>query len=345
MKVDQMEKMIRALLSPALIVAMLGATAGQTLSTVAVAQEKPGPLVGSFPSRALRVLSSTAAGGANDVTARAVGEKLSPRIGQAVVVDNRPGGNGVIAMEALRQSAPDGYTLLSSGNLVVLNGVGNRVNYDVRKAFDVAVQMTSQPYFLVVPPATPIKTVKELIAQAKASPGTFNYGSSGIGSVAHLGFELFQSATGTTLEHVPYKSNALALPDFMSGRLQLLFVAGAGSAPLIRSGKMRALGVASAKRMAAFPDVPVIAESGVPGFEMSNAFYLYLPAGVPQNLQDALNRAVNQVVNLPEMKERFAADATEPGSGASPAALKKAFIAEYDMWDALIKKKGISLAD
>ena len=332
-----MKDLIHRLFLPALIL---------TMGSAAVhAQDKPGPLSGTYPNRLLRVLSSTAAGGANDITARAVGEKLSPRIGQPVVVDNRPGGNGVIAMDTLRQAAPDGHTLLSSGNLVVLNGVGGRVPYDVRKAFDVAVQMTSQPYFLVVTPTMSVKTVKELIAYAKSHPGTLNYGSSGIGSVAHLGFELFANAAGIELEHVPYKSNALAVPDFISGRLQLLLVAGSGSAPLIRSGKMRALGVATARRMAAFPDVPTIADSGMPGFEMSNAFYLYLPAGVPQPIQDGLNRAVTQIVNLPDMKERFAADATEPGSGASPAALKKAFVAEYDMWDALIRKTGIKLSD
>ncbi len=332
-----MKDVVRGLILPALILA----TAGTTV----YAQEKPGPLLGNYPGHPLRVLSSTAAGGANDITARAVGEKLSERIGQPVLVDNRPGGNGVIAMDTLVRSTPDGYTMLSSGNLVVLNGVSKKVSYDVRKTIDVAVQMTSQPYFLVVSPSLNINTVKDLIAYAKSHPGTLNYGSSGIGSVAHLGFELFSNAAGLSLVHVPYKSNALALPDFMSGRLQLLLVAGSGSAPLIRSGKMKAVGVASAKRMSAFPDVPVIADSGVPGFEMSNAFYLYVPAGVPLSIQEAFNRAVNQVVNLPDMKERFAADATEPGSGASPTALKKAFIAEYEMWDGLIKKTGIRLSE
>ncbi len=332
-----MKDFVRRLLLPAIIIA--------TVSSAAYTQEKPGPLLGDYPNRVIRILSSTAAGGANDITARAVAEKLTPRVGQGVVVDNRPGANGVIAMDMLRQATADGYTFLSSGNLVVLNGVGNRVTYDVRKAFDVAVQMTSQPYFLVVSPSMNIKTLKELLAHAKSHPGTLNYGTSGIGSVAHLGFELFQSATGLTFEHVPYKSNALAVPDFVSGRLQLLLVAGSGSAPLIRSGKMRALGVASARRMSAFPDVPIISDAGVPGFEMSNSFYLYLPAGVPQPIQNAFNRAVTQVVNMPDMKERFAADATEPGSGVSPAGLKKAFIAEYEMWDKLIKKTGIKLGD
>ena len=332
-----MRDFVCRLLLPAIIIV--------TANASAQAQEKPGPLLGDYPNRVIRILSSTAAGGANDITARAVAEKLSPRVGQGVVVDNRPGANGVIAMDLLRQATPDGYTFLSSGNLVVLNGVSKRVTYDVRKAFDVAVQMTSQPYFLVVSPTMNIKTLKELLAHAKSHPGTLNYGTSGIGSVAHLGFELFQSATSLNFEHVPYKSNALAVPDFVSGRLQLLLVAGSGSAPLIRSGKMRALGVASTKRMSAFPDVPTISESGVPGFEMSNSFYLYLPAGVPQPIQTAFNRDVTQIVNMPDMKERFAADATEPGSGASPAGLKKAFIAEYDMWDKLIKKTGIKLGD
>ena len=209
-----MKDPLAGLLLPALMLTLA--------STAAFAQGKPGPLVGDYPSRPLRVLSSTAAGGANDITARAVGEKLTARVGQAVLVDNRPGANGVIAMDILRQATADGYTLLSSGNLVILNGVSKKVSYDVRKTFDIAAQMSSQPYFLVVNPSSNVGTVKELVAYAKSNPGKLNYGSSGIGSVAHLGFELFQAAAGLDLVHVPYKSNALALPDFMIGRLQLL---------------------------------------------------------------------------------------------------------------------------
>ncbi len=309
-----------------------------------LAQAKPGPLANNFPNRPIRMLVSSAAGGSNDITARAVGAKLGERTGQAVLVDNRAGGNGVIAMETLKSSAPDGYTLLHSGNLVILNGVTKKVDYDVRQAFDVAVQTTTQSYLLAIVPSLNINTVKELITYAKAHPGELNYGSSGIGGVNHLGFEQFQLATGTKLTHIPYKGNGQAFTDLMSGRLQMIFSLGASVSPFIHSGKLKAIGAASTTPIAAFPDVPVIADT-VPGFELGNSYYLYVPAGTPAPIQTALNQGINQIVNLPDMKEKFAADGAEPGPKTSPADLKKAFVKEYDMWDNLIKKTGIKLSD
>jgi tripartite-type tricarboxylate transporter receptor subunit TctC len=311
---------------------------------LAWAQNKPAPLLKDYPSRPMRMLVSSAAGGANDITARAVSAKLGERVGQSVLVDNRAGGNGVIAMETLMHASPDGYTLLHSGNLVILNGVTKKVDYDVRKAFDVAVQTTSQSYLLAIVPTLNIATMKDLIAYAKAHPGELNYGSSGIGGVNHLGFEQLQLATGIKLTHVPYKGNGQAFTDLMSGRLQMIFSLGTSVAPFIRSGKLKAIGFAGTARSPAFPDVPVIADT-VPGFELGNSYYLYVPAGTPMPIQVALNRGVNQVVNLPDVKEKFAADGAEPGPPTTPADLKKAFVKEYAMWDALIKKTGIKLSD
>jgi len=324
---------------------LCAAFAASLLSVTAYAQNKPAPLTGTYPDRPMRLLVSSAAGGANDITARAVGAKLAERTGQAVLVDNRAGGNGVIAMETLRHATPDGYTVLHSGNLVILNGVTKKVKYDVRKAFDVAAQTTSQFYLLAIIPSLKINTVKELIAHAKSHPGELNYGSSGIGGVNHLGFEQLQLATGMKLTHVPYKGNGQAFADLMSGRLQLIFALGTSVGPFVRSGKLKALGVASTKQNPAFPDVPVIADSGVPGFELGNSYYLYVPAGTPMSTQIALNRGINQVVNLPDMKERFAADGAEPGPATSPADLKKAFLKEYDMWGGVIRKTGIKLSE
>ena len=316
-----------------------------TLASAAVcAQGKSGPLIDDYPNRPMRLLVSSAAGGANDITARIVATKLGEITGQSALTDNRAGANGAIAMETLRQATPDGYTLLHSGNLVILNGVTRKVDYDVRKAFDPAAQTTSQSYFLAIIPSRNISTVQELIAYAKSHPGELNYGSSGIGGVNHLGFEQFQLATGTKLTHVPYKGNGQAFADMMSGRLQLLFALGTSVSPFVRSGKLKAIGFGGTKRSAAFPDVPVIADT-VPGFELGNSYYLYVPTGTPMRTQIALNRAINQVVNSPDVKERFAVDGAEPGPPTSPADLKKAFVKEYSMWDNLIKKTGIKLSD
>lgn len=308
------------------------------------AQSKSGPLIDTYPDRPMRLLVSSAAGGANDLTARAVGQKLSELTGQTALVDNRTGANGAIAMETLRQATPDGYTVLHSGNLVVLNGVTKKVNYDVRKAFDVVAQTTSQSYLLAVIPSLNINTVKELIAHAKSHPGQLNYGSSGVGGVNHLGFEQLQLATGMKLTHVPYKGNAQAFTDLASGRLQMVFALGTSVGPFVRSGKLKAIGFAGTKRSPAFPDVPLVSDT-VPGFELGNSYYMYVPAGTPMRTQNALNRAVNQIVNLPDLKAKFAADGAEPGPPTSPAELKKAFVREYALWDGVIKKTGIKLSE
>jgi len=332
-------KMNRIFFGPLLAGAVL------TLANVAAfAQAKPGPLVGDYPNRPMRLLVSSAAGGANDITARIVAAKLGEVTGQSALVDNRAGANGSIAMETLKQATPDGYTLLHSGNLVILNGVTKKVDYDVRKAFDSVAQTTAQAYFLAIIPQSNINTMKELIAYAKSHPGELNYGTSGVGGVNHLGFEQLQLSAGIKLTHVPYKGNGQAFADMMSGRLQLIFSLGTSVAPFVRSGKLKAIGFAGTKRSSAFPDVPVIADT-VPGFELGNSYYLYAPAGTPMRTQIALNRAINQVVNSPDVKERFAADGAEPGPATSPADLKKAFVKEYAMWDNLIKKTGIKLDD
>ncbi len=312
-------------------------------TTASQAQPKPGPLADNYPNKTIRVLVSSAAGGGNDVVARAMSQKLGERTGQSVVVDNRAGGNGIIAMDTLAQAAPDGYTLLSTGNLLVLNGVQKKVPYDVRTAFDPLAQMTLQPYLMVVIPAMPVSTVKEFIAYAKTKPGALNYGSAGVGSVNHLGTELFSSATGISLVHVPYKGNAQAFTDLVSGRIQLVWANGLSSGPFIRSGKLKAIAVASLKRMHALPDVPTVSESGVADFEMGNSYFLYAPAGMPRPIITALNREVIQIMNASDMKERLAADGAEPGISGTPAELKSKFLKEYGLWESFLKTSGIKL--
>jgi tripartite-type tricarboxylate transporter receptor subunit TctC len=335
-----------ALLSAAAVIVSAGLGVGLGLASAdAQAQGKPGPLLDTYPNHTVRMLVSSAAGGGLDITARGVAQKLTERTGQSVVVENRAGGNGVIAMDTLEQAPRDGYTMLASSNALLLNGVAGRVAYDVRKAFDVAVMMTTQPYVISIIPAPGVNGVKDLIAYARAHPGELNYGSGGVGSVNHLCFELLQAAAGISLTHIPYKGSAGVYPDLMSGRIQMICSSGVSMAPYIRSGKLKAVGVGSLRRTQAFPDIPTMAEQGLPGFEIGNSYYLYVPAGTPANLQAALNRAVNQITNAPDLKDKLTADGAEPGSQASPADLKKAFVAEFEMWDNLIRKNGIKLSD
>jgi len=205
--------------------------------------------------------------------------------------------------------------------------------------------MTAQPYLLVVNPGVPAKNVNELIAFAKSKPGALSYGSSGTGSVNHLGTELFKSITGMDLLHVPYKGNSLVLIDLISGQIQVTFATRLSNGAHVRSGKLRALGVASSKRMQSFPDLPTLSESGVPGYELTNSYGLFAPAGTPKTILSALNREVSQIMNSPDMRERLVADGAEPAPVLTPAATRERFVNEFAKWEKVIKISGIKAGE
>jgi tripartite-type tricarboxylate transporter receptor subunit TctC len=309
------------------------------------AQEKQAPLSAGYPSKPIRAIVGSSPGGGSDIVTRALAQKLSEKVGRPVIVDNRAGGSGVIAMNIVAQSAPDGYTLMSAGNLLVLNGVLKRVAYDIRRTFDPVAQMTSQPYMLVVNPGVPVRSLKELIAYAKSKPRTLSYGSSGVGSVNHLGTELFKSMAGIDLVHVPYKGNAPVLVDLISGQIHVAFATALSSGAHVRSGKLTAVAAADVKRMQALPHLPTMSEAGLPGFVLTNSYGLFAPGGTPRHIMRMLNQDVGQIMNSPDMKERLVADGADPAPILSLEATRERFLNEIARWQKFIDASGFKVAE
>ena len=304
------------------------------------AQPKP-PLPGNYPTKPIRVLLGSAAGGGGDTIARTLAPALSERWGRPVVVDNRVGAGGIIALELLAQAIPDGYTLYVGGTQVVTATVLKKVPFDVRKVFTPIVQLTTQPYVLLVNPALPVNSVKDLIALAKSKPGVLNYGSTGVGASSHLGTEVFSYMTGVKMQHVPYKGTGQVMVDIMSGQIQVLFISTISGMPQVKSGKLRALALTSPKRLAQYPDLPTVIESGVPGFEMNDGYGLYAPVGLPQPILLALNREVSAIMNAPEQRARLTASGAEPAPPNSPAEYKAVIAGRIDKLEKFFKASGL----
>jgi tripartite-type tricarboxylate transporter receptor subunit TctC len=225
---------------------------------------------------------------------------------------------------------------MSTSNSFIINGVLKRFAFDVRRTFAPVVQVSSQYYLLLCPVSLPVSTFAELVEHARRNPGKVSFGSAGIGSVGHLGMEIIRAKTRIDLTHVPYKSNALAGLDLAAGRIQLLFSNIAG-AQMARSGKAKLIAVTSPRRLPAHPNVATIAESGIPGFELSNTYTIYASGKAPASAVAALNRELAQILAAPELKERFAADMSEVSPPHTPAELRKLFNAEFEKWDGVVK--------
>jgi tripartite-type tricarboxylate transporter receptor subunit TctC len=307
------------------------------IATAAHAQQKPG----DYPTKPVRIVIGIAAGGGLDAMTRVGAQKLSERWSQSVIVDNRPGGGTIVAMDIVARADPDGYTLLGASDTLMLNGVLKRASYDVRKVFVPIVQLTSQPYMLAVTPSLPVKSVKELIAHAKSKPGALSYGSQGLGTTGHIGMERFKSMTGVDLVHVPYKGAAPALIDVLSGQIQLMFASTVSAAPHLKTGKVKVLAVSGARRVQAYPDLPTISESGVPGFVLTNSYSYFAPAGTPRAIMQTISRIVGEGMNSPETTKFLAVDGSEPAPPATPEAFKAKFERDYAELEKLIKSSNI----
>lgn len=280
-----------------------------TLLTPAAAQEnlvKPMRLIVPFPP-----------GGGNDILGRVVAQHLAQVRNQQIIVDNRGGAGGLIGAELAARASPDGYTifLASIGNLAFTPALHAKLPYDPVKDFAPVTRLATSAFLLVVNPAVPAKSVKELIALARAKPGSLNYASAGQGSSLHMTAEIFKLATGTELVHVAYKGSAPALTDLMAGQVQLMFGTMPATLPHAKTGKLRALGVSGAKRAAAAPDVPTIAEAGVAGFEVLNWYGIALPSATPQAIVRKLNRDLLAALATPAMIESFSGQGLEPAGG------------------------------
>jgi len=297
----------------------------------------------NYPSKPIRILVGSSPGGGTDLVARLVGQRLAESWNANVIVENRAGGSGVISMNIMTQAAADGYTIAVAGNSLILTGAQGKLPYDIRTAFDAVAQLTSQPYLLVVSPALPVMSVKDLVAYAAGKPGVLNYGSSGTGSVIHLGTELMNSMAGIRMTHVPYKGVGPALLDALRGQIQMLLCNGIAAAPHLKSGKLKAIAVSTRARTRLFPDLPTIAESGIPGYDLNNMYGVYSPSGMSRPVLAALNREFSRIVNSPDVKERLATDGAEAAAPNSPAQFRNLYLSEINKWAKFIKSSGIPL--
>jgi tripartite-type tricarboxylate transporter receptor subunit TctC len=286
-------------------------------------QEKPA----DYPIRPIRMLCPVAPGAGNDTITRAAAQMLTERWGQTVIVDNRSGGGTVVATELGAQAAPDGYTILSTTDTLMLVGAMKRVPFDIRKAFEPIVIMTQQPYILVINPSLPVKSVKELIAYSKTRP--LNYGTSGVGTMVHLGIERMAELTGGRFVHVPYKGTAPALLAVMGGEVDVVPASAISATAAMKTGKVRAVGVMGLTRLPVLPDLPTIAEQGLPGFKIVNSYNLFAPAGTPRAIILAINRVVTEGMNAPQMTQRLLADGSQPAERMTPDEVKAQMAREY----------------
>ena len=262
-----------------------------------------------YPNRPVRLIVPFPPGGGTDLTARAIAQKLTERRGQTVVVDNRAGANGVIGAELAARAAPDGYTLLMITSSHAVNAaLPGKQPYDLTRDFAPLSYATVQPFSLIIHPALPAKSVKDVIALAKAKPGTFNYGSSGTGGLSHLSGALFGALAGLELVHVPYKGGYPAMVDVIGGQLQFMFATILQSQPQVKAGKLRVLAVTTAQRWPQAPELPSMSEAGVPGYEIAQWYGLLAPLRTPPAIVAQLNRDIDGILRLPDIGERLAAD-------------------------------------
>ncbi len=295
----------------------------------------------TYPNHAIRLVVPFPAGGTTDILARDVAKRLTDTLGQAVVVDNRPGAGGNIGADMVAKAAPDGYTLLMGtvGTHAINPSLYAKMPYDHIKDFVPVVLVAGVPNVLVVNPSVPVNSVADLIKLAKTKPGAINFASSGSGTSIHLSGELFKAMAGVDMTHVPYKGSSPALADLMGGQVQIMFDNLPSSLALIKSGKLRAVAVTSLKRAPALPDVPTIAESGLPGFEASSWFGLLAPAGTPAPIVVRLNAEVNKYLQSPEGKDQLLAQGAEV-AGGSPEQFVAHIRAETDKWAKVVKISG-----
>ena len=306
------------------------------LVTVAV-----GAWAQSYPTKPIRIVVPFPGGGATDLLARAAAQKLTEAWGQPVVVDNRPGAGGNIGTELVARAAPDGYTLEMGtvGTHAINASLYAKMPYDHVKDFAPVILVAGVPNVLVVNPALPVTSVQELISYAKANPGKLNFASSGSGTSIHLSGELFKVMAGVQMTHIPYKGSAPALADLIGGQVQLMFDNLPPSLPQIKAGKLRALAVTSVTRAPALPDVPTVAESGLPGFEASSWFGILAPAGTPPDIIARLNAEIGKWLASPEAKEKLLALGAN-AAGGSPEDFAKHIAAETAKWQKVVKESG-----
>jgi tripartite-type tricarboxylate transporter receptor subunit TctC len=297
-----------------------------------------------YPSRPVTLIVPFTPGGAVDVVARLLGQHLSDRLGKPVIIENRPGAGTVIAANQVAKAPPDGYTLLwSVSSTQAINAtLYKKLPYDPARDLVPVALVGSVPFVLVVNPSVPINSVGDLIRLAKEKPGELNYGSGGVGAAHHLFAELFASMTGIRMTHVPYKGTLPALNDVVAGHIPLMFSDPAPALPLIAAGKLRALGVTTAERAAAAPQIPPLAEAGVPGYDAAAWQMVVAPAGTPPEIVAKLNRELNAAVALPAIRQKLIDLGLNPIGKGSPAELDRFLQAEIVRWGKVVQQAGVA---
>ena len=298
--------------------------------------------VPAWPTKAITLVVPYAAGGFGDIRARKIGERLSKSLGVPVVVENRAGAGGVVGTHHLVKAAPDGYTI-GMGNLAPLAvnvSLMKKLPYDPAKDVEPIILLERAPLILSVAPGQGVANLKDLVEKAKASPGKFSYGSSGIGGAHHLSGAMFAHQAAIDIVHVPYKGGAAAATDLLAGHIAMMFEMGYAALPAIKAGKVKPLAVSSRKRLAALPDVPTLDESGFPGFESYNWQGIIAPKGTPPAVIARLSRELNAILQQPEMKEALADSVSEP-VGGTPAEFAAFIRSETAKWAAVVKMANI----
>ena len=295
-----------------------------------------------YPDKPVRIVVPFTPGGSNDLVGRVLAQKFSESWGQPVIIDNRAGGGSTIGIEMVVRAAPDGYTLLVTSGGVAINVTLYRLPFNPVKDLAPVALLAQMPYLLAVHPALPVKSTLELINLAKAQPGKLAYASSGAGTSSHLTMEMFRSLAKIDMLHVPYKGGGPAVNALIGGEVRVIFNVITGTLQQAQAGKLRALGVSSAKRVEVAPELPTVAESGLPGFEVIAWYNMFAPAGTPSGIVNRINAEVNRRLEQPQVRERFLALGVVPLSG-TPEDLGAYLKFEVDRWAKLIKEAGIKL--
>src|SRR5438552_800881 len=302
------------------------------------------PAAAEYPEKPIRFIVPQAAGSATDTVARILGAALAPEIGQQVVIDDRPGGALTLGLDLTAKSEPDGYTICLGpiGALAITRHMVAKLPYDIERDFQPIALVTRGHLLLAVSPTLPFKSVQEVIDYAKDNPGKLLNASSSNGSPGHVGGELFKYMSGTDIVHVPYRGGAAAINDLIAGRVHLMFESLNSIAPHARSGAVRALAVSGARRSPGFPDLPTVAEAGVPGYAAPTWSGVIAPAGVPRPIIDKLNAVINKAIRSPTFRERFAAIGDEP-AGGTPEEFAELIRADSEKWGEVVRRSGARL--
>jgi tripartite-type tricarboxylate transporter receptor subunit TctC len=297
----------------------------------------------TYPSKPIRVILPVAPSGGADITARAIAPKLIEALGQQVIIDNRPGGGGTVGMTIAARATPDGYTIVQSsiGPVAVDASLHSKMPYDTLKDFDPIARMVSALNILVVHPSVPVRSVRDLINHAKANPKKLNFGSSGIGHADHLAGEIFNSMAGVKMQHVAYKGGAPAMTELLGGNIELIFSTVSTAVTFIKAGRIRPIAVTSAKRVALYPDIPTVAESGLPGFVVDNWYCVLGPRGMPKAIVHRLHREYNRALAQPEVAKRLESFGIFPFPLPTPEAFGNYIKSETAKYARVVKEAGI----